>query len=200
MKQQEFIVAATEIRILLGMLTKMSRQEWQEHLDKCGVGISALHHGVMRLLYHHPYTIKELSKHMLVEPASLVPVVDELERKSYLRRTTDPQDRRRTPLVLTDEGQQMILSMPPLPPTSRFMQTLETMGEEKLVGLLSLLRELAQGMSENQEMIAELSKTVQMQMARSNTIVDKEMVAKLSKAEQMQMTRKHTLVEKKPKE
>lgn len=165
MKHQEFISAATEVRILLGMLTKMSRQELQDHLDNCGVGISALHHGVMRLLNHHPYTIKELSKHMLVEPASLVPVVDELERKTYLLRTTDPQDRRRTPLVLTEEGQQMLSNLPPMPSTGPFMRTLEGMGDDKLQQLLSLLRELAHGMSENKEMVAELTKTVQMQVA-----------------------------------
>lgn len=173
MKQQEFSAAAAEIRILLGILTKMSRQELQDHLDKCGYGISALHHGVMRLLNHHPYTIKELSKHMLVEPASLVPVVDELERKTYLRRTTDPLDRRRTPLVLTDEGQQILSSLPPMPASGPYMQTLQAMGDGKIQQLLHLLRELAQGMSENKDMVPELTKTVQMQIANRSVAIEK---------------------------
>lgn len=165
MKRQEFIAAATEIRILMGMLTKMTRNELQNHLDACGVGISTLHHGVMRLLRHHPYTIKDLSRHMLVEPASLVPVIDELENKTLVRRTTDPQDRRRTPLVLTEQGEQMLVALPTLPMSSPFLRTLETMGDEKINVLLGALRELAEGVTDNKDMVAELSYTVRMQTA-----------------------------------
>lgn len=167
MKHQEFITAATEIRVLMVMLAKLTRQEMQEHLDTCDVGISTLHHSVMRLLRHHPYTIKELSKHMLVEPASLVPVVDELERRTYLRRTTDPKDRRRNPLVLTENGEQMLHTLPTLPMSSPFFRTLQEMGDDKILDLLGRLRELATGMSENKEMVAEVSKTVRMQMSKA---------------------------------
>lgn len=165
MKRQEFIAAATEIRILLGLLTKISRQEFQEHLEACGVDISTLHHGVMRLLRHHPYTIKDLSKHMLVEPASLVPVIDELEQRTLVRRTTDPNDRRRTPLILTEQGERMLVTLPTMPASSPFLRTLEMMGDEKITDLLARLRELAEGVSENKEMVSELSLTVRMQLA-----------------------------------
>src|SRR6266496_1979008 len=165
MKRQEFIASATEIRILLRILTKLSHQEFQEHLEACGVGISVHHYGVMRLLKFHPYTIKELSKHMLVEPASLVPIVDELERKAFVHRTTDPNDRRRTPLILTEEGDHMLMSLPPAHVTGPFIKTLEAMGDGKVLELLSGLRTLAAGMSENKEMITELADTVRMQMS-----------------------------------
>ena len=161
---KDFVVMATEIRILMRILTKLAHQEFAEHLDKCGVGISAPHYGVMRLLKLHPYTIKELSKHMVVEPASLVPVVDELERKAFVRRTTDPADRRRTPLILTDEGDRMLTNLPLMPLSSPFMRTLDAMGEERMHDLLAGLRELAMGMSDNQEMVAELEKTVRLQV------------------------------------
>jgi MarR family 2-MHQ and catechol resistance regulon transcriptional repressor len=164
MKRQEFIASAMEIRVLLRILTKMAHQEFQDHLDACGVGISMPHYGVMRLLKHHSYTIKELSKHMLVEPASLVPVVDELERKTFVRRTADPNDRRRTPLVLTAEGDQMLTGLPHLPSAGPFIKTLETMGDEKVLDLLGRLRELAYGMSEDKAMVPELAKTVRMQI------------------------------------
>lgn len=173
MKRQEFIASATEIRVLLRVLTKMAHQEFQEHLDACGVGISMPHYGVMRLLKHHPYTIKELSKHMLVEPASLVPVVDELERKTYVRRTADPADRRRTPLVLTEEGEHMLLGLPQLPASGPFIKTLDGMGDEKVLDLLAHLRELAYGMSENKEMVSELTKTVRMQISGKGELLEK---------------------------
>lgn len=173
MKRQEFVASATEIRILLRILTKLSHQEFQEHLEACGAGISTPHYGVMRLLKYHPYTIKELSKHMLVEPASLVPIVDELERKDFVRRTTDPNDRRRTPLILTQEGDHMLMSVPDARTTGPFMKTLEAMGEEKMLNLLAGLRTLAAGMSENKEMITELADTIRMQVGEKKAVLEK---------------------------
>lgn len=172
--KKEFVMMATEIRILMRILTKLSHQEFAEHLENSGVGISAPHYGVMRLLKLHPFTIKELSKHMVVEPASLVPVIDELERKTFVKRTTDPSDRRRTPLVLTDEGDQMLTNLPLMPLSSPYMNTLEAMGEERVKGLLEGLRELALGMSEDKQMVTELEKTVRLQLGnRSESSVKK---------------------------
>lgn len=168
MKRQAFIATSTEIRILLVMLAKLTRQEYQDHLDSCGVGLSTLHLGVLRLLKHHPYTIKELSKHMLVEPASLVPVVDELERQSYAQRTTDPNDRRRTPLVLTQQGDELLSNLPYMSATSAFLKTLRAMGDDKMFDLLVRLRELATGMSGDPERIAEISHTVHIQVSRKS--------------------------------
>lgn len=166
MKRQEFLAAATEIRILMTILTKLTRQELQEHLDRCGMDMSTLDHGVMRLLRHYPFTISELSKHMLVEPATLVPVVDELERKQWIRRTTDPNDRRRTPLVLTAEGEQLLAALPGMPMSGAFTQTLERMGDDKVQDLLERLRELTAGMSEDKRLVPELSKSVRMQVSK----------------------------------
>lgn len=164
MKRNEFLAAAIEIRILMAILTKLVRHELQEHLDRCGVPMSGLHHGVLRLLKHRPYTISELSKHMVVEPASLVPVVDDLERKSWVRRGTDPADRRRTPLLLTEEGDRLLTSLPMMPSSSPYVRTLERMGEQRVFELLATLRELADGASENKDIVPEISRTVQIQM------------------------------------
>lgn len=173
MKKQEFIASATEIRILLRILTKLSHQEFQEHLEACGAGISMPHYGVLRLLKYHPYTIKELSKHMLVEPASLVPIVDELERKDFVRRTTDPNDRRRTPLILTEEGNRVLTNLPATPTTSPFMKTLEEMGDERVTEMLTNLRALATGMSENKEMITDLAQTLRAHAGDKTSVLEK---------------------------
>ena len=163
MKQYECMTAAAEIRMLISVLTKLTRQEWQEQLEASGLGVSPLDASLMRFLRHHPFTISELSKHMAVEPASLVPVVDALERKTMIRRTIDPQDRRRTPLVLTPEGERILEQLPGLTPHSAYMRTLDTMGEEKTMQLLNGLRELASGMSGSKDFVTELSKSVRMQ-------------------------------------
>lgn len=173
MKRQEFVAMATEIRILMRILTKLAHQEFAEHLENCGMGISTPHYGVMRLLKLHPYTIKELSKQLVVEPASLVPIVDELERKEFVRRTTDPSDRRRTPLILTDEGDQILTNLPLMPLSSPYMKTLDEMGEDRIQGLLAGLRELALGMSENKEMVKEIAKNVRTQVGDNVALLEK---------------------------
>ncbi|MBI4672293.1 MAG: MarR family transcriptional regulator [Chloroflexi bacterium] len=164
MKHHELLATAVEIRILTAILTKLTRQELQSHLDECGAGLSTVHHGVARLLRNRPFTISELSKHMMVEPASLVPIVDDLERKKLVRRSTDPQDRRRTPLLLTTAGERLLARIPVLPSSGRFLQTLEKMGDDKIALLLELLRELADGTSENKELVSEMSNTVRFQI------------------------------------
>jgi DNA-binding MarR family transcriptional regulator len=174
MKKHDWIATAIEIRILIGILTKLTRQELQEHLDTCGVEMSTLDHGVVRLLRYHPFTISELSKHMLLEPASLVPVVDALERKNWIRRSTDPHDRRRTPLILTEEGERVLANLPMASTDSPFLKTLEKMGAARAEELLLLLRELVQGLSPNKELVGELSRTVQLQLGgRSASLSDK---------------------------
>src|SRR5689334_14835864 len=143
MKKQELCAAAAELRILMSMMTKMARQDMQQHLNTCGVKLGTLDHGVMRLLQHQHFTIKDLSKHMRLEPASLVPVIDDLEHRQLVWRGIDPNDRRRTPLHLTEEGERLLASIPVMPMQSAYYKTLETMGAEKIEMLLALMRELA---------------------------------------------------------
>lgn len=176
MKKQEFYATATEIRILMRILSKMMQQEFQEHLAACGVGISPPHFGVMRLLKHHPYTIKELSKHMLVEPASLVPIVDELERQAYVRRTIDPQDRRRTPLILTETGDHLVTTLPAMPTTTPLLNALRKMGKAKMNDLLTRLRELAHEMNNDPELMQHISTSVRMQVSARAATLDKKRV------------------------
>ncbi|HZQ10703.1 MAG TPA: MarR family transcriptional regulator [Anaerolineae bacterium] len=168
MKNQELNATATELRILMTILTKMARHDLQQHLDACGVDIGALPIGVMRLLHYQSLTIKDLSKHMALEPASLVPVIDDLERRNLVRRGTDPNDRRRTPLYLTEEGERLLMGIPALPIESPFVKAIEAMGEQKAQTLLALLRELANGMMQDKSTVSRISKAVRMQMAHQS--------------------------------
>src|SRR5512135_3252660 len=112
MKKEELNAAGLELRILAGVIAKMAGRDLERHLEVCSAGMSALQYGVLRLLGHHQCTIAELSRTMLLAPATLVPVVDALESKGLLKRERDPQDRRRTPLLLTPLGVEMLSRVP----------------------------------------------------------------------------------------
>lgn len=104
MSDSELHMAAIEVRILTAIITKEARHELEQRFKAHGSMVSALQYRVLILLQHAPYTLKELSRQLMVEPATLVPVIDALERHDLLRRGHDPHDRRRTPLALTAQG------------------------------------------------------------------------------------------------
>ncbi len=51
-----------------------------------------------------PMPMSKLSEHMLVAPANITGLVDRMERKGYVERTRDQQDRRLFKIELTEKG------------------------------------------------------------------------------------------------
>jgi DNA-binding MarR family transcriptional regulator len=95
---------ALEALILTATIAKDARQATERRLKGFGAIITAPQYRLLRQLQQGRATIKELSHSMRVEPATLVTMVDTLERHGLLRRGADPHDRRRTPLELTEAG------------------------------------------------------------------------------------------------
>jgi len=108
----ELYRSALEVRILTAIVAKEARQDIEQRLKGYGTEITALQYRVLRQLQQGHPTIKELSQTLMVEPATLVPVVDTLERHGFIRRSRDPRDRRRMPLELTESGEEQISRIP----------------------------------------------------------------------------------------
>ena len=51
--------------------------------------------------------MSDLAQRLHVVPRAVTPIVDALEESGYVRRSTDPENRRSTLLELTDEGHRM---------------------------------------------------------------------------------------------
>jgi DNA-binding MarR family transcriptional regulator len=67
------------------------------------------HFGVMTLIDSEPgLTQQELAERSLIDPSSMVAVVDELEELGYAERKTHPGDRRKHSVHLTREGSRML--------------------------------------------------------------------------------------------
>ncbi len=79
---------------------------------------------------------------MRLDPSTLVPAVDALERHELARRTKDPKDRRRTPLSITDQGIALLNRIPALDEAETLFSGLSHMSEANQDHLLALLREL----------------------------------------------------------
>ncbi len=150
------IATAAQVRKMLFILTRLMGRELDEQLKQHGLRISGLQYGALRVLYHHHITtLSELSRHMELTPATLVPVVDSLERDRLLERRRDPKDRRRTLLSLTENGLDILDKIPFIDRHNAFVDGIEKLGAERSEQLVLLLHELADHMVASDERLAQ---------------------------------------------
>jgi DNA-binding MarR family transcriptional regulator len=101
---------------------------------------------------------------MMVDPSTLVPVVDALERKGLAVRGRDPQDRRRVPISLTEQGTKIATWHPSKGPFAEqgnpILQSIESMGVERAQLLLTLLREMVSHLPDGEEMLQQVATRV----------------------------------------
>lgn len=157
MSAAELPEAAAEIRILAAILTKTATRELEQRLHAAGVEVGGLQYGVLRVLQRGEQTISELSRRMRLDPSTLVPVVDALERKGLARRGQDPRDRRRMPIALTASGADLLARVPFLAAADSLVASLRQLGPAGQAQLLSLLRELIRGLPDGAEIVQTVS-------------------------------------------
>jgi DNA-binding MarR family transcriptional regulator len=146
---------AIEIQLYAALLLKFFNQALEERLRECGERISGLQHGILRMLQFDILTISEISQRMGLDPSTLVRAVDALERKDLARRGSDPHDRRRNPITITEKGMELVTTVPVIADEDLTFQALQSLGIESATQLRDLLRELIKGVPEG-NMVAEL--------------------------------------------
>ncbi len=144
---------ALQIRILTGMISKLAGQDLERRLQAGGLDVSMPQVAVMRRIQGGCTTISELSNEMLLSPASLVPVVDALERKGLLRRGPDAEDRRRKSLALTPSGAALLARLPALRQGDAVARCLAGMRPDQTAQLAGLLRDLACSMVGDRDLV-----------------------------------------------
>ena len=73
------------------------------------LGLRPPHFGVLRLIDADPgLTQQELAARTLIDPSSMVAVLDELEELGYAERRPDAADRRKHAIHLTADGERML--------------------------------------------------------------------------------------------
>ena len=140
------LLKANEIRTFLMLGHKLVVREMEARASAIWPNASAVQIAVLRHLDLQARTMSELSARLMATTSTLVAVVDKLEAEGFVARTTDPHDRRRTPLTLTNKGRQVLNAIRPDEPDA-LIQSLETLGDAKTAKLHALLQELVEGMS-----------------------------------------------------
>jgi len=137
--------SAAEIRLLVGALHRAVVRNVEEVLAHHQIPLSQLQFGLLMTVKHQAQTISDLSRVFGLDPSTLVPAVDSLVKKGYLERRTDPADRRRAPLLLTDDGNLIIgetLNKFHLLSNDVLAESLTRLGSERQQQLMSILREV----------------------------------------------------------
>jgi DNA-binding MarR family transcriptional regulator len=107
------------------------------------LGLRPPHFGVMTLIDSDPgLTQQELAQRSLIDPSSMVAVVDELEELGYAERQPHPGDRRKHAVYLTKEGNQM-LGRARTAAIQTAKEVLGPLDEKEVETLRRLLRKLA---------------------------------------------------------
>ncbi|MCU0481661.1 MAG: MarR family transcriptional regulator [Anaerolineae bacterium] len=138
-----------ELKVLLSIAWKASIIATEQWLAREGYDLTSLQAGLLRTLSHEgSSTISELSKRFSIDPSTLVPTVDAVERKGFLVRQRDPNDRRRVLLSLTDEGKTLATRLPHIVDDDPLLIGLSVLGEGDMKQLLNLLFQLVSAMPE----------------------------------------------------
>lgn len=146
---------ASEILLYSALLLKFSNQALEERLRASGEPISSLQHGILRMLQYETLTISEISQRLGLDPSTLVRAVDALERRDLARRGSDPRDRRRNPITITERGIELVTAVPAICGEDPALRALQSLGIGTAAQLRDLLRRLISEFPEG-KMVAEL--------------------------------------------
>jgi DNA-binding MarR family transcriptional regulator len=152
----EFYAMTIEMRMLHGTLGKIARDEIERRLTSLDAGVSAMQFFLMQMLSREEQTMTEVSRKMMVDPSTLVPMVDALERKGFVMRGKDPNDRRRIPLSLTEKARTLLSSIPPVDENDIMLNSLHRMGYDKATQLIELSRELVKNLPNGEALLSEM--------------------------------------------
>lgn len=159
-EKQYFYDLGMRTRVLAALILKNARQDLERRLQKthASIHITPLQVGVLGILHSESTTLSEISKLMFLRPATLVPVIEQLERHKLIVRTKDKKDRRRTPLALTTKGSELFLNLFRLDAHAQLAVALKNMGRKKSEQLTVLLEELVRQFPEGGVSVERLHK------------------------------------------
>ncbi len=155
---------AMEIHMLGAIVAKKTIMAMESQSFLAEADISMPQFGVLRALRRSARTISELSRIMMLDPSTLVPVVDALERKGLAVRGRDPDDRRRVPITLTQRGAEIAAKHPMKDPFAAednpLLKSIVAMGSERATQLLSLLREMVSFLPDGDDILQQVATRV----------------------------------------
>jgi DNA-binding MarR family transcriptional regulator len=142
---------ALKVSLLSGMTLKLKKQDFEKRLQKKKIDINPPALIVLRLVRSRMGTISEVSKQMILAPATIVPIIDLLEKKGLVTRGPDASDRRKNILSITSKGLLILDAVPIISNEDLIVKSLLKMGEQKSEQLVARLEELLKNISGGEE-------------------------------------------------
>jgi DNA-binding MarR family transcriptional regulator len=105
-----------------------------------GIRLTALQYGVLSMLQFEVLTISTISHRTGLDPSSMVRIIDALQRKGLVMRETDPRDRRRNPIRISDPGIELLIAVTAVTEQDPAFQALGGLGDDQVAQLRDLLR------------------------------------------------------------
>jgi DNA-binding MarR family transcriptional regulator len=131
---------ANEIFVYTSLLMKHFNEALEVRLHQQGESLTGLQIGVLRMLQYEVLTISTTSQRMGMDPSSIMRIIDALERKGLVMRETDPHDRRRNPIRITDKGGRLLIAVPIISEQDPIFRAIIVQGEEQTTQLRDVLR------------------------------------------------------------
>ena len=114
-KKKHFNISSYQVQESLGYLLGRSRLKLTKSID-CALGerdITGQQGAVLMLLASGTCaTSGDISRELYIDSASTTRMIDRLVKRGLLTRIPCPEDRRVVKLLLTDEGKEMVQSLP----------------------------------------------------------------------------------------
>lgn len=135
-REKESLRALTIILRASGSITKMVKKDMDSY------GVNATEFMVLELLYNRgPQAIQVIGNKVLLASSSITYVINQLEKKDFVKRKKNEKDRRVTLVSLTVEGQELMDEI--FPQHSSIIESLfEDLTDEDLVKLANNLKEV----------------------------------------------------------
>lgn len=168
MEDSDFMLKVTETRVLISMLTKYFCQTLESRLNSANAGIGQLQHGILRRLQAGESTSSELSREFMLSPSTMVPAVDALERKQLVIRSTDPNDRRRIPLRITEKGLDLIGRVPYIDADGPLARGLREMELDDVNSLIRYLKTLLKNLPDGEQTVQDIEKSLENYTIKEN--------------------------------
>lgn len=156
----EYLAGAMELHMVAALVMNESRRGFSQFLNEHGEGISGLQYGILRLLQRETLTSSEISKHMMLDPSTLVPSVNGLERRGFIERRRDTEDRRRMPLSLTDKAHTLLNRLPEIGEDHAVVAALKQMDPDERRQLLHFVRKFAALLPEGEDTLCRLDERI----------------------------------------
>ncbi len=142
MGKQKLSPVAFEIKMLCALFMRSVKKDIGRQLKTYRLHINPLGFGVLNIVRHNEWTLSELSKETMLTPATLVPVIQTLEKKGFIERRLDSRDRRRSPLYLTRQGEKMLAKIFSIDERDIVVRKLKELGGHDAGELRRILRKL----------------------------------------------------------